>query len=318
MIRLALLVLFLPLIAVAQEFPSRPVKLVVPFPPGGSTDVVARLLSTKLSDGFKQPVVVENKPGAGATLGTEQVAKATPDGYTLLITALPSIVTGPLTNREVRYDPLKDLTHITMIGSFPNALVVRADSPLDSMAALVAYAKANPGKLFYGSAGPGSAGHLTGELLRLRAGIDIEHVSYKGAAPAFADLLSGAIGADFDGVINAVNQARAGRIRLLAVSSPTRLATHPELPTIEETVKGVVGESWFGLAAPANLPPAIVQRVEAETLRALQAADVRQRLEDTGMTITAMRGPAFVDFIQADIRKWTPVIKAAKLDQGKK
>ena len=145
MIRLALLLVFLPLCALAQEYPSRPVKLVVPFPPGGSTDVVARLLSTKLSDGFRQPVVVENKPGAGSTLGTEQVAKAAPDGYTLLITALPSIVTGPLTNREVRYDPLKDLTHIVMIGSFPNALVVKADSPLDSVAALVAYANANPG-----------------------------------------------------------------------------------------------------------------------------------------------------------------------------
>jgi tripartite-type tricarboxylate transporter receptor subunit TctC len=318
MIRLLLLVVFLPLLAFAQEFPSRPVKLVVPFPPGGSTDVVARLLGAKLSESFRQPVVIENKPGAGATLGTEQVAKAAPDGYTLGITALPSIVTAPLTSPEVRYDPLKDLTHIAMIGSFPNALVVRADSPLDSVAALVAYARANPGKLFYGSAGPGSAGHLTGELLRLRAGIDIVHVSYKGAAPAFADLLSGSIGADFDGVINAVNQARAGRIRLLAVSSAVRLPSHPELPTIDETVKGVVGESWFGLAGPAGLPAPIVQRLEADTLRALQAADVRARLEDTGMTITALRGAPFVQFIEADIRKWAPVVRAAKLDRRSK
>src|SRR3954471_19151363 len=313
--RLLLLVALIPLMAIAQEYPSRAIRLVVPFPPGGSTDVVARLLAAKLSEGFKQPVVVENKPGAGSTLGTEQVAKAAPDGYTLLITALPSIVTGPLTNREVRYDPLKDLTHVGMIGSFPNALVVRADSPIDSVAALVAFAKANPGKLFYGSAGPGSAGHLTGELLRLRAGIDIVHVSYKGAAPAFADLLSGSIGADFDGVINAVNQAHAGRIRLLGVSSANRLASHPELPTIDETVKGVIGESWFGLAGPAGLPSAIVQRVESETLRALQAPEVRTRLEDTGMTITAMRGGPFVEFIRADIRKWAPVVRAAKLDQ---
>jgi len=319
MIRLALLLAFLPIIAFAQaDFPSRPIKLVVPFPPGGSTDVVARLLSAKLSEGFRQPVVIENRPGAGATLGTEVVAKASADGYTLLITALPSIVTGPLTSHEVRYDPLKDLTHIAMIGSFPNALVVRADSPIDSVAALVAYAKANPGKLFYGSAGPGSAGHLTGELLRMKAGIDILHVSYKGAAPAFADLLSGQIGADFDGVINAVSQARAGRIRLLAVSSEKRLPKQPDLPTIDETVKGVIGESWFGLAGPAGMPMNIVQHVEAETLRALQAPDVRSRLEDTGMTITALRGPQFVEFIQADIRKWTPVIRAAKLDQGGK
>jgi tripartite-type tricarboxylate transporter receptor subunit TctC len=313
--RLLLLLALVPLMAVAQtDYPSRAVRLVVPFPPGGSTDVVARLLAAKLGDGFRQPVVIENKPGAGATLGTEQVAKAPPDGYTLLITALPSIVTGPLASREVRYDPLKDLTHILMIGSFPNALVVRADSPLDSVGALVAYAKANPGKLFYGSAGPGSAGHLTGELLRLRAGIDIVHVAYKGAAPAFADLLSGQLGADFDGVINALNQARAGRIRLLAVSSEKRLPTQPQLPTIDETVKGVVGDSWFGLAGPAALPAPIVQRIEGEALRALQAPDVRARLEDTGMTITAMRGPQFVEFIQADIRKWMPVVRAAKLN----
>src|SRR3954465_4033830 len=233
--RLLLLVALIPLMAIAQEYPSRATRLVVPFPPGGSTDVVARLLAAKLSEGFKQPVVVENKPGAGSTLGTEQVAKAAADGYTLLITALPSIVTGPLTSREVRYDPIKDLTHIAMIGSFPNAPVAPADSSPGPVAGVVAYAKANPGKLFYGSAGPGSAGHLTGELLRLRAGIDIVHGSYKGAAPAFADLLSGSIGADFDGVINAVNQAHAGRIRLLGVSSANRLARHPEPPPLAET-----------------------------------------------------------------------------------
>lgn len=316
---IAALAALLPLAAGAQaDYPSRPVRLVVPFPPGGSTDVVARLLGSKLNEALRQPLVIENRPGAGSTLGTEQVSKAAPDGYTLLITALPSVVTGPLTNRDVRYNPLRDLTHIAMIGSFPNALVVRADSPIDSVSTLVAYAKANPGKLFYGSAGPGSAGHLTGELLRQRAGIDIVHVAYKGAAPAFADLLSGQIGADFDGMINAVNQARAGRIRLLAVSSERRLATHPELPTIDETVKGVAGESWFGIAGPAGLPAAIVQRLEAETLRALQAPDVRKRLEDTGMTITGLRGPQFVEFIQADIRKWTPIIQAAQLDKGGK
>jgi tripartite-type tricarboxylate transporter receptor subunit TctC len=304
-------------LAAAQTFPSKPITLVVPFPPGGSTDVVARLLGNKLAESLGQPVVIENRPGAGAALGTEVVAKAPPDGYTLLITALPSIVTAPLTNPNVRYDPLRDLTHIAMIGSFPNALVVRADSPLHSAAELLAYAKANPGKLSYGSAGPGSAGHLTGELLRERAGIDIVHIPYKGAAPAFADLLAGQIGADFDGVINALNQARAGRIRLLAVSSAQRLPQHPELPTLEETVQGVSGDSWFGLAGPADLPAPITQRLEAETLRALDAPEARRRLEDTGMTITALRGPQFVEFIRADIGKWTPVIRSAKLEQGK-
>ena len=306
------------LYAAAQApYPARPLKLVVPFPPGGSTDIVARLLGGKLAESLGQPVVIENRPGAGAALGTETVAKATPDGYTLLITALPSIVTAPLTNPNARYDPLRDLTHIAMIGSFPNALVVRSDSPFKTVADLVAYAKANPGGLAYGSAGPGSAGHLTGELLRERAGIDIMHIPYKGAAPAFADLLAGQIGADFDGVLNALHQAQAGRIRLLAVSSAQRLPGHPEVPTIDETVKGVSGESWFGLAGPAALPTAITQRLEAETVRALDAPDVRNRLEDTGMTVTALRGTAFVDFIRADISKWTPVIKSAKLVQGR-
>jgi tripartite-type tricarboxylate transporter receptor subunit TctC len=317
--RLLFLVLAcLPLAALAQaDFPSRPVRLVVPFPPGGSTDVVARLLATKLEPALGQPVVVENRPGAGATVGTEAVAKTAPDGHTLLITALPSIVTAPLTNRSLRYDPLRDLTHIAMIGSFPNALVVRADSPLRSVADLVAYAKANPGKLSYGSAGPGSAGHLTGALLKQIAGIDIVHIPYKGAAPAFADLLSGQIGADFDGMINAVNQARAGRVRLLAVSSERRLATHPEVPTIDETVKGVAGESWFGLAGPAGLPAAVTHRLEAEAVRALENPEVRGRLEDAGMTVMPLRGPQFIEFIRADIRKWAPVVKSAGLDQGK-
>ena len=315
---IALAATLVPLYPAAQApYPTRPIKLVVPFPPGGSTDIVARLLGGKLTESLGQPVVIENRPGAGAALGTEAVAKAAPDGYTLLITALPSIVTAPLTNPNVRYDPLRDLTHIAMIGSFPNALVVRSDSPLQTVADLVGYAKANPGKLFYGSAGPGSAGHLTGELLRERAGIDIAHIPYKGAAPAFADLLAGQIGADFDGVLNALHQAQAGRIRVLAVSSAQRLPKHPDVPTIEETVKGVSGDSWFGLAGPATLPAAITQRLEAETVRALDAPDVRSRLEDTGMTVTALRGGAFVDFIRADIGKWTPVIKSAKLDQGK-
>ena len=313
------LAVFVPVLAAGQsDYPSRPIRLVVPFPPGGSTDVVARLLAGKFDQALGQPVVVENRAGAGATLGTDFVAKAPADGYTLLVTALPSIVTGPLTNRNVRYDPLKDLTHIAMIGSFPNALVVRADSPIHSVAELVAFAKANPGKLFYGSAGPGSAGHLTGELLKLKAGIDIVHIPYKGAAPAFADLLSGQLGADFDGMINAVNQARAGRIRLLAVSSAQRLASHPDLATIQETVPGVAGDSWFGIAGPAGLPAPVVKRLEDETVRALAAPEVRGRLEETGMTVTALRGPQFVEFIRADIGKWTPVVKAAKLDQGRK
>jgi tripartite-type tricarboxylate transporter receptor subunit TctC len=315
MIRLlCLLACLLPALAGAQgDFPNRPVRLVVPFPPGGATDVVARLLALRLSEGLRQQVVIENRPGAGATLATDQIAKATPDGYTLLMTAFPSITTAPLVNPSVRYDPLRDFTHIAMVGTFPNGFVVRADSPIHSMADFVAYAKANPGKVSYGSAGPASAGHLTGELLRQLAGIEIVHIPYKGAAPAFIDLLGGQLVAVFDGMINATNQAKAGKIRLLAVSSPERLPTHPELPTIDETVKGVVGVSWFGVAAPARLPAPVAERLESEILRALEAPDVRSRLGDTGMTITALRSTQLVEFIRADIRKWAPIVKAAKL-----
>lgn len=313
--RLLLLLAAVPLFAMAQsDFPSRPVKLVVPFPPGGSTDVVARLLGVKLGEALGQPVVIENRPGAGATLGTDVVVKAAPDGYTLLMTAFPSITTAPISNPAVRYDPLRDFTHIAMICTFPNALVVRTDAPFRSVADLVSFAKEHPGRIFYGSAGPGSAGHLTGELLRRQAGIQIEHVPYKGAAPAFADLLAGQISASFDGVINAVSQARAGKIRILAVSSDERLTALPDVPTIAETVKGVAGESWFGLAGPAGIPAAVEQKLERETLSALQAPEVRGRLSETGMTVTALGSAELVKFIERDIQKWTPVIKGAKLN----
>jgi len=309
------LLFWLPLTVAAQaDYPNKPVRLIVPFPPGGATDVVARLLAVKLGEGLKQQVVIENRPGAGATLATDQVAKMAPDGYNLLMTAFPSITTAPLVNPNVRYDPVRDFTHIAMIGTFPNGFVVRADSPIKSIAEFVAYAKANPGKVSYGSAGPASAGHLTGELLKQLARIDIVHIPYKGAAPAFVDLLGGQLVAVFDGMINASNQARAGRIRLLAVTSEVRLATHPDLPTLHETVPGVIGVSWFGVAAPPKLAQPILERVESEVIRALDAPEVQARLGETGMNITALRSADFVGFIQADIRKWAPIVKAAKLD----
>jgi tripartite-type tricarboxylate transporter receptor subunit TctC len=314
--RLVYLLALLPLLAIAQgEYPNHAVRLVVPFPPGGATDVVARLLSANLTEGLRQQVIVENRPGAGATLGTEQVARAPADGYTLLITSFPSITTGPLTNPNVRYDPLNDFTHLALLGTFPNALVVRADSPLRSVEELVAYARANPGKLTYGSAGPASSGHMTGQLLAREAGIDIVHVPYKGAGPAFLDLLAGQITADFDGMINAAKQAEAGKVRLLAVSSARRLASHPDLPAIAETVPGVSGESWFGVAGPAGLPVPIAVRLESEITRAMAEPRVRSRLGETGMTLSDLRGAAVVEFIRADVRKWAPI--ARELRSGK-
>ncbi len=304
----ALLLALVPALAAAQaDYPGHAVRLIVPFPPGGSTDVVARLLAAKLSDGLGQQVIVDNRPGAGATLGSEQAARSAPDGYTLLITSFPSITTGPLTNPNVRYDPVQDFAHLALLGTFPNALVVRADSPLDSVAALVSYAKANPGKVTYGSAGPASSGHMTGQLLARAARIDLVHVPYKGAGPAFLDLLAGQITADFDGMINAAKQAEAGKVRLLAVSSEKRLASYPKVPAIAETVPGVWGESWFGVAAPAHLPAPLAARLESEITRAMAQPDVRARLGETGMTLSELRGAAVTEFIRADIRKWAPI-----------
>ena len=300
--------------AAQSDYPSRPVRLVVPFPPGGATDVVARLLSAKLTDALRQQVIIENRPGAGATLGTEQVARAAPDGYTLVVSSFPSFTTGPLANPNVRYDPLEDFTHLALLGTFPNALVVRADSQLRSVADLVAYAKANPGKLTYGSAGPGSSGHMTGQLLAREAKIEIVHVPYKGAAPAFLDLLAGQINADFDGMINAAKQAEAGKVILIGVTSERRLASHPDVPAIAETVPGVSGESWFGIAAPARLPAPLAQKLEAEIGAAMSQPDVRSRLTETGMTLSTLRGGAVADFVRADIRKWSAL--AASLGRG--
>jgi tripartite-type tricarboxylate transporter receptor subunit TctC len=305
---LALLIALLPAAALGQaDYPSRPVRLVVPFPPGGATDVVARLLAGKLSDGLQQQIVVENRPGAGATLGTEQVARSAPDGYTLLMTAFPSITTAPLVNPNVRYDAIEDFTHLVLLGTFPNGLVVRADSEFRSLADLIAHAKANPGKVTYGSAGPASSGHVTGLLLAREAGIEIVHVPYKGAAPAFLDLLAGEITADFDGMINASRQAQAGKVRLIAVTSERRLGTHPALPTLAETVPGVFGESWFGVAGPAKLPAAISQRLETGIARAMAQPEVRMRLGETGMTLSGLRGAGVVQFIRDDIRKWSAI-----------
>lgn len=313
---LALILAFLPAAAFGQtDYPIRPVRLVVPYPPGGATDVVARLLAAKLSDGLRRQVIVENRPGAGATLGTEQVARGAADGYTLLMTAFPSITTAPLVNPNVRYEPIEDFTHLALLGTFPNGLVVRADSEFRSLADLIAQAKANPGKVTYGSAGPASSGHVTGLLLARLADIDIVHVPYKGAAPAFLDLLAGQITADFDGMINASRQAQAGKVRLIAVTSEKRLATHPDLPTLAETVPGVSGESWFGVAGPAKLPAAISGRLEIEITRAMEQPDVRARLGETGMTISDLRGAGVVQFIRDDIRKWSAI--AAKMRDSK-
>jgi hypothetical protein len=299
--------------AAAQAYPSRPVKLIVPFPPGGSTDVIARMMAQRLGDALKTPVVVENKPGVGSVLGTDAVAKAAADGYTLVVSANPAIAPGPLMRTNMPYDPIRDFTHLALLGTFPNGFVVRAEHPAKTMAEFVAMARARPGSINYASAGLGSAGFLTGELLKQAAGIDMVHVPYKGSGPAITDLLGGQLDGMFESLVTATAYVRGGKLRLLAVSGEARSKTFPEVPALTEVVPGVVGGAWFGISAPARLPANIALRLQTEVQAIVNAPDIQARLGELGMTPVPLVGAEFLAFIQAENRKWGPVIKAGKI-----
>ena len=295
------------------DFPARPLKMVVPFAPGGATDVTARLVAQKLSDLLRQQVLVENRPGGGSVVGTDFVAKSPPDGYTLVMAANSCIAPGPLMRASMPYDAVNDLTHLALVGSFPNGLVVRADHPAKTMAEFVAMARGKPGSINYSSAGIGSSGFLSGELLKLKAKIDIVHIPYKGTGPATADLLGGQLDAMFDGLVTATPHIRGGRMRLLAVTSAERARTFPDVPSTNEVIPGVVGAAWFGVSAPAKLPQAIVDRLSGEILRALAMPDVQARLADIGMTVIAGGPREYAAHIAAENALYGPVIRAAKI-----
>ncbi len=299
--------------AFAQTFPARPLKLVVPFPPGGSTDVIARMIAQRLGEALKTTVVVDNRPGVGSVLGTDVVAKAAADGYTLVVSANPAIAPGPLMRNSMPYDPVRDFTHLALLGTFPNGFVVRADHPAKSMAEFVALARAKPGVMNYSSAGLGSAGFLTGELLKQAAGISMVHVPYKGSGPAITDLIGGQLDGMFESLVTATSYVRGGKLRLLAVSGDGRSKTFPDVPALNEVVPGVVGGAWFGISAPARLPGDIAQRLQAEVQAIVNAPDMQTRLSELGMTPLPLGGADFAAFIQAENRRWGPVIKAGRI-----
>jgi tripartite-type tricarboxylate transporter receptor subunit TctC len=297
----------------AQSYPARSIKLIVPFPPGGSTDVVARLLAQRLGDALKQSVVVENRPGVGSVLGTDFVAKSAPDGYTLVMAANSSIAPGPLMRNNMPYDPIKDFVHIALIGSFPNGFMVRTDHPAKTMQEFIAMVRAKPAGINYASAGLGTSGFLSGELLKLNARIDMQHVPYRGSAPAITDLLGGQLDAMFEGMVTATGYAKSGKMRMLAVTSEKRLIAFPDVPTLSEIVPSVSGAAWFGISAPAKTPAAIAERLQAEIQAIINSADMQTRLSDLGMTPLGLGAAEYSAYIQNEIRKWTPVIKAAKV-----
>jgi tripartite-type tricarboxylate transporter receptor subunit TctC len=297
----------------AQNYPSRPIKLVVPFPPGGSTDVIARMMAQKLAEALKVNVVVENKAGVGSTLGTDAVAKSAPDGHTLVVSANPAIAPGPLMRSSMPYDAFRDFTHLALLGTFPNGFVVRTDHPAKSMAEFIAMARARPGVLNYASAGLGSSGFLTGELLKQAASISMVHVPYKGSGPAITDLLGGQLDGIFESLVTATNYVKGGKLRLLSVSGEIRNKNFPEVPALNEVVPGVVGGAWFGISAPAKLPMPVANRLQTEIQAIVNAPDMLSRLTEMGMTPMPLTGQDFVNFLLAENRRWGPVIRSGKI-----
>jgi len=305
------------LTAAAQGYPVKPVKLVVPFPPGGSLDVAGRLIAQKLTEAWGQSVVVENKPGAGGNIGADLVAKAPADGYTILLGALSTHAVNPSLYASMPYDAVRDFAPITLIAVTPNVLVVNANSPVRNVQEFIAYTKANPGKLSFGSGSNGSAGHLAGELYKVETGTDAVHIPYKGGAPATQALLAGDTQFMFDNLANAMAQVKAGKLRALAVTTAKRSILAPDLPTMAEAgVPGFDISTWYGLFAPVGTQSAIVAKWNAEVTRILNSPDVRARFVADGAEPAPDTPEQFSRFIAAELAKYARIVKAsgAKVD----
>jgi tripartite-type tricarboxylate transporter receptor subunit TctC len=301
--------------AAQDNYPSRPIRLVSPFPPGGFNDILSRLIGQKLTESWGQQVVVDNRPGANMIIGTGVVAKAPPDGYTLVMAAIPHAINPGL--YKLPYDPVKDFTPIVMICSVPNLLVVHPSVPVNSVKELLAYAKANPGKISFASVGSGSSSHMAGELLKITAGIDMVHVPYKGAAPALTDLVAGRVGLYVGATVSVLPHVRSGRLRALGVTSTKRIGSLSDLPTvIEGGLPGFEVSSWYGLLGPAGVPRGIVQKLNGEVKRIVEMPDVRERLLKDGADPAGSSPEEFGAMIRSDVQRWMRVVKAtgAKVD----
>ena len=296
----------------AQAWPARAIRIIVPFAPGGSTDILARLLALRLQEAMQTSFVVDNRPGAGGTVGADAAAKAVPDGYTLFMSNNASISLGPQIN-SVNYRPIEDFAHLALLGLFPNLLIVRTDHPAKTLQEFIALARARPGVLNYSSAGVGSAGFLSGELLKQRAGIDMVHIPYKGTGPAVADMIAGQLDAVFDGPIAAGSYLRSGRARALAVAGSVRLRAWPEVPIMEEVVPGTGGDAWFGISTQAGVPRDILDKLQTGLNAVIAQPDVQAKLAELGLAPRILNSAEYTAFIQSEIRKWGPVIRAAGL-----
>jgi tripartite-type tricarboxylate transporter receptor subunit TctC len=299
-----------PFAARAQEkYPRKNVRIVVPFTPGGFNDQLARVLAQKLGEAWGVSVLVDNRPGGGTIIGTDLVAKSAPDGHTLLITGFAFAANASL-HATLPYDPLADFAPVSLCAATPNLLVVNNDFPVKSVAELVALAKAKPGQLTFASAGPGSSTHLSMEWFKLRTGIDMVHVPYKGSAPSLVDVIGGRVPMTFDNTPNVIGHVRAGKLRAIAVTTPRRFAPLPNLPTVAETVPDFEVSSWFGLSAPARTPVAVIERIAQEVNRILGLADVRALFRDQGVETIGGSPEQFGNHLRSQIAKWGTIVKA--------
>ncbi len=306
----ALLLALLPAVSVAQTYPSGPVRVVVPYPPGGAASLVAHTLAEKLKDSLGQPFVVEHRGGAAANTGTDFVAKSAPDGQTLLVGTNGPLVINSSLMGKLPFDPLKDFAPISFLAEIPLSMAIRAGIPANNLAEFIALAKANPGKYNYASSGEGSGGHLAGALLGSMAGIKINHVPYKGAGPAITDLVGGHVDMLFVGHISFIQHAKAGKVRVLGVGMPKRMTFAPEVPTIAETLPGFQIGTWFGLLAPAGTPPAIIATLHREAVKALQLPDVKEKLfVQSGLEYVGSTPEEFAARLRREIPEYARVVK---------
>lgn len=296
----------------AQAWPSKPLRFIVPFPPGGATDIITRVIGQKLSEQIGQPVLIENRPGAGGAIGSDLVAKAVPDGYTLLMATASTHSIGPALNPKIPYNVERDFLPVCEVAVSTNILIVSPTLGVNSVKELITLAKARPGKLNFGSSGTGTIVHLTGELFMSTAAIEMVHVPYKGTALAVPDIISGQVSLIFDNIVSAMPNIKGGRVKALAISSLTRSALVPDLPTVAESgLAGFASETYFGVFVPAGTPRDIVARLNAELVKAVKSADVRDALARQGAESVGSTPEQLAAVVRSEADKWSKVIKSA-------
>ena len=298
----------------AASYPTKPIRLVVPFTPGGSTDILARAVAQDLTKAWGQAVIVDNVPGAGGAIGAEKVAKAAPDGYTLLMGHIGTLAVNPSLYPNLPYDAVKSFAPVAWVARVPNVLVVHPSVKATNVKELVALAKANPGRMNYGSGGNGSAANLATEYFKLQTGTSLVHIPYRGTAPAVTDLMGGQIQVLFTGAPAVLGQVKNGQLRALAVSSPTRLAVLPDLPTVAESgYKGFEADQWYGVVAPAGTPREVVAKLNVQINQALNSTDMKTRLQSEGAIATPATPEAFGQLIARELARWKPVIQSGRV-----